>query len=294
VARVLVTGASGLLGGRLAQLLASSHDVVAMRHRAPVPVGLRDVEADILDAASLERALAIADPEVVVHAAAEADADRCQADPDRARRYNVEASIALARLCRRRSAQLMALSTDLVVPGDRAMSPEDAPVATPALVYGRTKLEAEEAVLAEAPGAAVLRVALVLGRGFGPRTTASEGIASALATGRRLRLYTDQFRTPVDAESVADAIDRLIARSVSGRFHLAGPERLSRYDLGLRVARVLALPVHGIDAVTQADQPASAPRPADASLDTSRARRELGWSPRPLDDAIGESRHANV
>lgn len=294
MARVLVTGASGLLGGRLAQLLASSHEVVAMRHRAPVPVGLRDVEADILDAASLERALAVADAEVVVHAAAEADADRCQADPERARRYNLEASVALARLCRRRSARLLALSTDLVVPGDHAMSSEEVSLPPPALVYGRTKFEAEEAILAEAPGAAVLRVALVLGRGFGPRTTASEGIAVALATGRRLRLYTDQFRTPIDPESVADAIDRLIARPLPGRFHLAGPERLSRYELGLRVARVLALPADGIDAVTQADQPVGAPRPADASLDTSRARRELGWSPRALDEAIGESRYANV
>jgi dTDP-4-dehydrorhamnose reductase len=289
-----VTGASGLLGGRLAQLLAASHEVVAMRHRAPVPVGLRDVEADLLDAASLERALAVADADVVVHAAAEADADRCQADPDRARRYNVDASVALARLCRRRSARLMALSTDLVVPGDRAMSPEDAQVGAPSLVYARTKLEAEEAVLAEAPDAAVLRIALVLGRGFGPRRTASEGIAAALATGHRLRLYTDQFRTPIDPESVAEAIDRLIARTASGRFHLAGSERLSRYELGLRVARVLALPSEGIDAVTQADHVPGAPRPADTSLDTSRARRELGWSPRALDEAIGESRHANV
>ena len=294
MARVLVTGASGLLGGRLAQLLAASHEVVAMRHRAPVPEGLRHVEADILDAASVERALAVADADVVIHAAAEADADRCQADPDRAQRYNVDASVTLARLCRRHSARLLALSTDLVVPGDRAMTPEDATVGPPLLVYGRTKLEAEEAILAEAPDAAVLRVALVLGRGFGPRTTASEGILAALATGRRLRLYTDQFRTPVDPESVADAIDRLIARSASGRFHLAGPERLSRYELGLRVARVLGLPADGIDAVTQTGQPAGAPRPAEASLDTSRARREIGWSPRALDAAIGESRHANV
>jgi dTDP-4-dehydrorhamnose reductase len=294
VARILVTGASGLLGGRLAQLLASAHDVVAVRHRAPVPVGLREVEADILDPSSLVRAPHVSAAEVVVHAAAEADADRCQADPERARRYNVDTSLALARLCQRRSVRLIALSTDLVLPGDRALSPEDASVPEPALVYGRTKLAAEEAVLAEAPGSSVLRVALVLGRGFGSRTTASEGVAAALVAGQRLRLFTDQFRTPVDPESVADAIDRLIARPFSGRFHLGGPERVSRYELGLRIARVLALSAEGIEPVQQSRGAIGTPRPADTSLDSSRAHRELGWSPRPLDEAIGESRHANV
>jgi dTDP-4-dehydrorhamnose reductase len=140
----------------------------------------------------------------------------------------------------------------------------------------------------------VLRIALVLGRGFGPRTTASEGIAAAIAAGRRLRLYTDQYRTPVDPESIADAIHRLLERPVAGRIHLGGPERLSRHALGMRVARVLGLPTHDIEAATQAEQAPGARRPLDTSLDITRARRELGWVPRPLDDAIRESRRANV
>lgn len=291
--RVLVTGASGLLGGRLAELLAASHEVTAMRHRAPVPEGLREVAGDLLDPPSLDRAVEATRADVVVHAAAEADADRCQADPDRARRCNVEASVALARACRARGARLIALSTDLVLPGDRAMTTEEA-TGTPILVYGRTKLEAEEAVLADAPGSAVLRIALVLGRGFGPRSTASEGIAANVAARRRLRLYTDQYRTPVDPESIADAIHRLLERSVAGRFHVGGPERLSRYELGMRVARVFGLATDGIEAATQAEQAPGARRPVDTSLDTTRARRELGWVPRPLDDAIRESRRANV
>jgi dTDP-4-dehydrorhamnose reductase len=291
--RILVTGASGLLGGRLAALLAASHEVIAMRHRAPVPEGLREVAGDLLDTPSLDGAVEAARADVVVHAAAEADADRCQADPDRARRCNVDATVALARACRARGARLIAVSTDLVLPGDRAMTAEDS-AATPILVYGQTKLEAEEVVLAEAPGSAVLRIALVLGRGFGPRSTASEAIAAQVAAGRRLRLFTDQYRTPVDPESIADAILRLLERSFSGRLHLGGSERLSRYELGMRVARVLGLETRGIEAARQAEEAPGVRRPVDTSLDTTRARRELGWVPRPLDDAIRESRRANV
>ena len=286
-----MTGAGGLLGGRLAELLAAHHDVVGTRHRGAIPGALAAVDVDLLSVASLSAALDSARPEVVVHSAALADADRCQAEPALARQVNVEASAALARLCRARGVRLIAISTDLVISGERPFARED-DRADPRLVYGRTKLEGEEVVLAEAPGAAVVRVALVLGRGFGPRATASEAIAWALGAGRRLRLFTDQFRTPIDAASVADALLRLIDRPLAGRFHVGGPERLSRHELGLRVARVLGLPAHGIEAATQTALAVGAPRPADTSLDCGRARAELEWAPRALDDAIRESRRA--
>jgi len=186
--------------------------------------------------------------------------------------------------------RLIALSTDLVLGGERApASEEERP--RPLLHYGRTKLEAEDAVLAASGDAVVLRVALVVGRGFGPRTTASEGVAAALAAGRRPRLFLDQYRTPIDPESIADAIARVLDRKASGRFHVGGAERLSRYELGQRVARVLGLPAN-IEGTSQAEQ--GVPRPAEASMDSSRARRELGWEPRPLDDAIRDGRRPTV
>ena len=287
--RILVTGASGLLGGRLAELLAESHDLVAMRHRAPVPPGLETVDADLLDGPATFRAIETARPDAVVHSAALADVDRCEADADLARRSNVDASETIARICHARGLRLVALSTDLVLPGDRAHSAEDQP-ARPVLVYSRTKLAGEEAVLAEAPDAVVARVALVLGRGFGPRASASEGIAAALAAGRPLRLFTDQYRTPIDPESVAAAVRRLLDRPVRGRIHLGGPERLDRYALGMRVAHALGLPTGGIEGVPAGSATGAVPRPADVSLDSARAHRELGWRPRPLELAIREGR----
>jgi dTDP-4-dehydrorhamnose reductase len=288
--RILVTGASGLLGGRLAEILATSHDVVAGRHRGPVPAGLPVVEADILDHAALDRAFETARPDAVVHCAALADPDRCEREPDLARRSNVESSAEIARRCRERGARFVTFSTDLVFGGDRAYVSEDDPP-RPLLHYGRIKLEAEEAVLAESGDAVVLRIALVVGRGFGPRTSASEGVAAALAAGRRPRLFHDQYRTPIDPDSIADAVARVLDGTASGRFHIGGAERLSRYELGRRVARVLGLP-DDIEAISSAEQ--AVPRPGEASLDSSRARRELGWEPRPLDDAIRDGRRPTV
>jgi dTDP-4-dehydrorhamnose reductase len=288
--RLLVTGAAGLLGGRLAAILAVSHDVIALRHQAAVPAGLAAVDADILDPGTMDRAFESARPDAVLHSAALADADRCEREPDLARRCNVEASAEIARRCGQRGLRLVALSTDLVLGGERAFfSEEERP--RPLLHYGRTKLEAEDAVLAESPDAVVLRIALVIGRGYGPRTTATESLAAALAAGGRPRLFHDQYRTPIDPESIADAVARVLDGTAAGRFHLGGAERLSRYELGQRVAQVLRLPAH-FERTSQAAQDVR--RPAEASLDSSRARRELGWEPRALDDAIRDGRRPTV
>jgi len=291
IRRVLVTGAAGLLGGRVAALVAQRFDVVAARHRAAPPAGLAEVELDLLDPASLARALERSRSDAVVHCAAQSNPDRSEAEPEPARRLNAEGTGELARACHRRGLRLVALSTDLVFAGDRSFVREEDATGPP-LVYGRTKLDGEVAALAEAPDTAVLRVALVVGRGHGTKGTSTESVAWALRAGRPLRLYTDQIRTPVDSASVADAVVRALERPVFGRFHLGGPERVSRYELGLRVAAVMGLSAEAIAPVTTAEMPQGGRRPLDASLDSSRARRELGWEPRGLDEAIRDGRPA--
>ncbi|HEX9189822.1 MAG TPA: SDR family oxidoreductase [Vicinamibacteria bacterium] len=288
--RVLVTGAGGLLGGRLAATLhGRGLEVLAAHRRTVPPPGPRPVLAELTDETALARLIDGLKPQAVVHAAVLGRADECEARPDEAERVNARLPGTLARLCRERAARLVALSTDLVFAGDRPFVSE-AVAPAPLSVYGRTKLAGEDAVLREAPGAAVARVALVLGRGHGARWTSTESVVLAFRQGRPLRLFTDEHRTPVDPESVADAVLRLLERGGSGRFHLGGPERLSRYDLGLRVVRAFGLPDSAVTPARQADHAGPDRRAADVSLDSTRARRELGWAPRPLDEAIREGR----
>jgi dTDP-4-dehydrorhamnose reductase len=290
--RVLVTGAGGLLGGRIAEILhGRGLEVLAAHRRSIPPPGPRPVLVELTDEAALARLLDASRPDAVVHAAVLGRADLCEQRPDEAERINTRLPSTLARECHERGLRLVALSTDLVFGGDRAFAREDDPPA-PLGVYGRTKLAGEVALLSACPAAAVARIALVLGRGHGARATSTESIARALAAGQTVRLYTDEHRTPVDPESIADAVARLLDAQACGLFHLGGPERISRYELGLRVARGLGLPEAGIAAGRQADHAGPERRAADVSLDSGRARRELGWEPRPIDEAIREGRRA--
>ena len=193
--------------------------MIAAHRRALPPPGPRPVLLELTDEEALARALDRLRPEAVVHAAAIGRADHCQERPDEAERVNARLPGALARLCRESGLRLVALSTDLVLAGDRAFAREDA-APGPLNVYGRTKLAGEEAVLAAFPEAAVARVALVAGRGHGPRGTSTESVAWALREGRAVRLFTDEHRTPVDAESLADA---LLAPARAGRGRAVPP-----------------------------------------------------------------------
>jgi len=224
-----------------------------------------------------------------VHAAVLSRAEDCETRPDEAERVNARLPGLVADACRERGLRLVALSTDLVFSGDRPFASER-DTAGPLNLYGRTKLAGEEAVLRGCPEAAVARVALVLGCGHGPRATSSEQVLRALRARRPITLYVDEYRTPVDPESVADAVARLLARAGSGVYHLGGPERISRHELGRRVARAFDLSDEGLLAGSQADHTGPDRRAPDVSLDSSRARRELGWEPRPLEAAIRKSR----
>jgi dTDP-4-dehydrorhamnose reductase len=287
--RVLLTGASGLLGGRLAVLLAREFDLWAGRHQALPPEGLAALDLDLRCPDSLAAALEAVRPHAVVHSAALADANRCEEEPNEAEALNVGATATLAKACARHGLRLVVVSTDLVFSGERGLLTEAEP-AHPRLVYGRTKLAAEEEALRSCKGSAIVRVSLIHGRGHGPRPTASESVAWALRSSRPVRLFTDQYRTPLDPEAVAPALASLLRGGGEGRYHLGGPERLSRHALGLRVAEVLGLPRQHIEAVTQSSFSIGVPRPADVSLDSSRARHELDFSPRSLEASIRDGR----
>jgi dTDP-4-dehydrorhamnose reductase len=287
--RVLLTGSAGLVGGRFGALLTRhGFQVVAGQHLAPPPAGLHTVALDLLSPASIEAALATSGVEAVLHSATLGGAAECEERPEAAHAVNVAGTGRLAAFCRRAGLRLIALSTDQVLAGDRAWAPETEP-ARALMAYGRTKLEGERAVLDAHPDAAVARLPLMVGRGYGPRATASEAILWALRANRPVRLFVDEFRTPLDPESAAAALASLLRGRQSGLFHLGGGERVSRFELGQSVARAFDLPDRLLEPVPRSTHQGP-PRPVDVSLDSSRARRELGWVPRPLSESVPESR----
>ena len=285
--RVVLTGASGQLGAYLIdRLRGEGHAVEAWSGGSVGRRGDQDlIPVDLTDAIATSRALAAADPEVIVHAAALSRAEDVRRDPARGRLVNVEASARLADWCVDRGRRLVFTSTDLVFDGSRPWNREDDP-AEPLLEYGRNKRAAEPAVLAT-PRGLVARLSLLYGPSRAGRSGFFDAAVDALRRGEPRTFFEDEFRTPLDMVTAAEALARLAGSDARGLVHVAGRERVSRFALMRRVAGALGLDPALVRANRQADVPAPEARPADVSLDTERLARLLPGLERPsIEEAV--------
>jgi dTDP-4-dehydrorhamnose reductase len=284
--RLLVTGAGGLFGAYLLRETEGRTQVIAWGgpgggRRGTTP--LRPI--DLTDFDAVAAAFRSVRPDVVVHAAALARVGDCWRDPERARQVNAAATASLARLAADGKARFVHVSTDLVFDGERAPYREtDLPA--PVSVYGRTKHDAEGAALA-VPGSVVVRVSLLYGPALHGRPSFFDEQVAALRSGRPVTLFRDEWRTPLDLATAARALLAVAESDYEGLLHVGGPERLSRLELGLRLAAFLGTDPSPIKAVDRNAVPAPEPRPPDVSLDSSLWRAKFAGVPWPcMEEAL--------
>ncbi len=270
--RVLITGVSGFVGQYLlkyrpweAQVTGAVHrenawqsspfygrfPVIPLDLSQPVSDQLKDVHAD-----------------VVIHAAAMAGLGACQQQPEKAQRINAEATAELARWCAQHNARLVYVSTDIVFGGRAAPYSEDnAP--NPINVYGKSKFGGEQAVAQMHPDAAIVRLALVLGRGLGRSRNFVDWFLERMQAGEKIPVFIDEIRTPVSVHGAAQKLWEIALSEERGVFHLAGGEAINRWELCKSFCNQLGRGQDLLRPVSQADL-ADYPRPADVSLVSTR------------------------
>ncbi len=272
--RVLVTGASGLLGSKLvAELVSRGYEVVAIHNRNPVMLEhekLVKIKLDITNRTLLEDLILRARPDVIIHCAAYTDVDGCERDKEWAWRVNVEATRSIVRAARVVRSYLIYVSTDYVFDGEKGMYRED-DVPNPVNYYGLTKLIGEELVRASDLLYTIVRPSAIYGVG-GSKKSFAEYVAEKLSRGERVRALVDQFVSPTHNTLLAKTIVEIVEMRPMGTIHVAG-ERMSRYEFAIRIAKALGLPTELIEEARMEEMRHwIAKRPRDSSLDTSKAR----------------------
>lgn len=273
--RILLTGASGMLGHDLQSVLAD-YDLTAMAR----------ADLDITDQEAVDRA--VAGHDVVVNAAAYTQVDKAEREPEEAMRINAEGPATLARSCATHHARLIHVSTDYVFDGTaNTPYPEDTP-RHPQSVYGRTKAAGEEAIEEIYPdGSLIIRTAWL----YGQHGTHFPGTMLELSqTHDTLSVVTDQVGQPTWSRDLARMIRTLIDSDIrSGIFHGTNSGRTSWHDFAQEVFRVAGLDPERIHPTTSDAFVRPAPRPAWSVLGHEAWSAAGLEPPRPWQDALHEA-----
>lgn len=284
--RLLITGASGFLGWNICHTAPERWDVfgTVFSHNVKIP-NVQIVKIDLSNLQEIKRLFQDARPHAVIHTAAASDPDFCQDNRTASHKINVDAPIAIAGVCSDYEIPYVFTSTDLVFDGLNPPYREVDPVC-PVNVYGEQKVLAEQGVLESYPMAVICRLPLMFGLSGPVATSFIQPMIKALKGGQELHLFVDEFRTPLSARTAISGLFMSLDK-VSGLIHLGGPERISRYDFGTLMAKILKIENARLIPCKHKDIETAAPRPQDISLDSTKALA-LGFRPLPLANELQE------
>jgi dTDP-4-dehydrorhamnose reductase len=287
---LLVSGISGLLGLNAALQWRDVFDLAGCYLSHPVAVpGVEAVRLDVEDRLQFLNFVQQFRPHMIFHSAGLTNVDRCELEPALAHRLNVEVTRNVAEAAQSSDARLVHVSTDHLFAGHQQFYGETAEP-QPINAYARTKLEAERVVEHLCPDALIIRTNF-LGWGTSIRSSLTDWILSSLASAAPFNMFTDVFITPILINDLLDCIRELLDRNVSGVLNVAGSERVSKYEVGIRTARWFGYSTEQIHPISVEHFPFVAPRPRDMSLATGRVSALLGRQMPNTDAGLARLRH---
>jgi dTDP-4-dehydrorhamnose reductase len=273
--RVLVTGAGGMVGREVVEVL-QPHEVIALDHAA-LDVGDRD---------AVLGAIGVAHPDAIVHCAAMTAVDACESEPDKAFLVNALGVRFVMEAARRTGAYMVTLSTDYVFDGSQSEPYHEWDTPNPASVYGQSKLAGEFEIDLEC---AVVRTSWVIGR-YGANM--AKTVLRLAAGDSPMRFVDDQRGCPTVAADLATVLRTFVVERLPGTWHVTNQGAVSWFEFAGEVLRAAGHDPARVEPISTADldPPRPAPRPANSVLD-NRALRLAG---RPLLPDFRESLPALV
>jgi dTDP-4-dehydrorhamnose reductase len=252
--RILLTGANGLLGHELQTALAAETVLLADRERLE------------LTDPNLTQRIIEQRPETIIHAAAYTDVDGCERDPHTAFQVNAEGTRVVAEAAAKIGAWLVYISTDYVFDGMKSEPYTESDPVHPLSVYGRSKLQGEEAVFSACSEALVVRTSWLYGV---HRKNFVKTILQLAAKQPEIRVVNDQHGSPTYAPELAAVIAGLLRHGARGIVHAGGEGSCSWYEFASAILEEARIRCRNIP-ITTADACRLAPRPKYSALSTAR------------------------
>ena len=240
MARILITGASGLLGINLAMEAMREHTVVGIDRGKLRSAPFRVFHTDLLRRDAIDSVLDTVQPDWLINCAAMANLEECEENPERAQIINVDAPAQLAIVCAEHGIRFVHISTDAVFDGEKAEPYLEDDLPNPQGVYSQTKLDGENATLSGNPNAIVARVNF-FGWSLGGRRSLGEFFVNNLSAGKNVNGFTDVIFCPMLVNHTARLLLEMLAHDLSGLYHVVGAQAMSKYQFGVEIARQFGL-----------------------------------------------------
>lgn len=289
--KVLITGANGLLGQKIvAQCLKNKYTFLATsagENRNPdCPLNYYR-SMDVTDKIEIKKVIFDFLPTHIIHTAAMTNVDQCELNPESCQLINTLAVKYLFEFSKEINAHFQLLSTDFVFDGKKGNYVEDDSV-NPLSIYANSKVRAEDILLKDTySNWSIVRTIIVYGVGNNlSRSNIVCWAKSALEKDEQLNIVEDQFRAPTWADDLAWACLKICELNKNGIFHISGPQTMSIYEIVERVAKYYNLSTKNLIRTKSSDLNQPAKRPPITGFDLSKARRELNYSPKTLEETL--------
>jgi len=280
--RILITGGSGLLGSKVAEIALEREYEVYSGYNSHKPEFGEPIKFDLANPDSVVKAIDEVNPDVIIHSAALTDVDKCEVEKELAYKINVEGTKVVAEMARKLGSFMVYISTDYVFDGSRGMYREEDET-NPINYYGYTKLLGENFC----QDFCIARTCVIYGaRPASGKVNFVLWLINKLENGESVRIITDQFITPTLNTNLAKMVLEIAERKITGIFHLAGATRVSRFEFAKEIAKEFRLNENLIMPAKMDDINWIAKRPRDSSLDTSKAAKYLSEKPYDLTKAL--------
>jgi len=288
--KILVTGANGLLGYKLIQLLSTKSDITtvatARKKVNDLPQGVDFFELDITNHDQTIEVLLATKPDVVISAAAMTQVDQCETEREQCWMANVVGIENLVEGCEKINCHLVHVSTDFIFDGSFGPLDETA-IPNPVNFYGESKLAGEQVIKKSKLNWAILRTVLVFG--ITPDLSRSNivlWVKKSLEDGKTINVVNDQWRTPTLAEDLAVGCYLAASQKATGIYHISGEEMMTPFDIAQHTADFFKLDKSLIKAADSSTFKQPAARPPKTGFIVTKAKTELGYQPHSFSEGL--------